>query len=265
METLWTNKHFIKVSTVFICLLCLLAITAIFGSFHGNNHTSKDAQNTIVISGHGEVTAVPDIANISFTIDKTATTVKDAQDGVATIEAQALAVLKAKNIADADIQTSNASFNPTYEYKTDGPAICTAYGCPPVNGKNVITGYESTETINVKIRNTDDVGTIMAQLGTTGVSDLSGPDFSIDNPDTLQVQARQKAITDAQTKAAELAKELGVRLGAITSFSENGNTPMPMMYAKTDMMAPTMASAPAVVPQGENTITSDVTITYAIN
>jgi len=57
-----------------------------------------------------------------------------------------------------------------------------------------------------------------------------------------------------------------VRLGKVTSFSDNGNNyPVPM-YDKAMIAgaAPTAAPTPAVVPTGTNTITSDVTITYEI-
>ncbi|KKP87984.1 MAG: hypothetical protein UR92_C0016G0008 [Candidatus Nomurabacteria bacterium GW2011_GWA2_35_80] len=57
---------------------------------------------------------------------------------------------------------------------------------------------------------------------------------------------------------------MGVRLGKITSFNESGDYPMPM-YAKT-MMAEGVSNdfTPAEIPKGENTINSDVTITYEI-
>ena len=229
---------------------------------------------TISFSGHGEVTAPPDIANIYFTISKDASTVKDAQTGVATIEKGALGVLKAKGVADKDIQTANASFNPKYEYKQ---AVCPPVPMP-LNGsgaisptycnpsKQVLVGYTASESITVKVRNTDTVGDIMQALGTTGVTNLSGPDFSIDNPDALQAQARKLAIDDAKAKAEVLAKDLGVHLGKIESFSDNNTTPI--MYAENKSMglsAAVPAAAPAVIPAGQNTITSDVTITYEIN
>jgi uncharacterized protein YggE len=242
---------------------------------------SNKPENTISFSGHGKITAVPDIANIYFTISKDAKTVKDAQAGVATIEKSALDVLKAKGVADKDIQTADASFNPKYEYKkiicssstsvsvpteSSGVSSSSAIATPTYcnSGNQVIVGYTANESITVKVRNTDSVGDIMQALGTTGVSNLNGPDFAVDNSDALQVQARKLAIDDAQAKAKELAKDLGVRLGEITSFNENGSNPV--MYAaksvSMDATVPTVASA--VIPKGENTITSDVTITYEI-
>jgi uncharacterized protein YggE len=219
------------------------------------------APATISFSGHGEVTAVPDIANVYFTISKDASTVKDAQAGVAAVEKKALDVLKGKGIEDKDIKTADASFNPKYEYKQE---ICPQGSSYCGNGNQVIVGYTASESITVKIRKTDDSGAIMQELGAVGVSNLSGPNFAIDNEDGLKAQARKIAIDDAKTKAGALADDLGVSLGKIASFSENGNTPI--MYAAKAMTLDSVAAAPAPaqLPKGENTITSDVTITYEI-
>ena len=249
-----------------IALVVFLAIILAncFSRMGGDRYDNKPV-NTISFSGHGEVTAVPDIANVNFTIEKDAKTVKDAQASVAQIEKKALDLLKADNVLDTDIKTTNASFYPKYEYqyKAQPQILCIQGNCPPPVGNNVIVGYTASENIAVKIRNTDDVGKIMQGLGTLGVSNLNGPNFTIDKEDALQAAARKKAIDDAKTKAQVLAKDLGVRLVKITSFSENGNYPMPM-YAKADMAVGGAASAPAVIPKGENTISSDVMITYEI-
>jgi uncharacterized protein len=260
-----------------IALIVFLAVVAANALFEGRGYRDENkTPNTISFSGHGEVNAVPDIANIYFTISKDGATVKEAQAGVAVVEKKALDLLKAKGVADKDIQTANASFNPKYEYRqavcpsipmgagTAGVTVSPSspYYCPP--NKQVITGYTASESITVKIRNTDNVGDIMQGLGTTGVSDLNGPNFAIDKEDVLKTQARKLAIDDAKAKAESLAKDLGVRLGKITSFSENGN--YPIMYAQGAMMSDKAVSAPApaVIPKGQNTISSDVTITYEI-
>lgn len=260
-----------------IALIVFLAVVVAnsFLRFDMHDRYANKTENIITISGHGEVSAVPDIANIYFTITKDAKTIKDAQTEVALIETKALALLEAKGIALKDIKTTNASFNPKYEYSqvvcppipmgagTAGITVSptSPYYCPP--SKQVITGYTASENITVKIRNTNSVGDIMQGFGTTGVSDLSGPNFAIDNEDGLKAQARKIAIDEAQAKAKVLAKDLGIRLGKITSFNEGGDYPVPM-YDKAMMETSSVSSAPAVIPTGENLITSDVTITYEI-
>ena len=262
------KKNLYRVLVVLGIVLCLFFVARFLSEFRSYGMMGDRVENTISFSGHGEVTAVPDIANVYFTISKDAKTVKEAQELVAQIEKKSLDFLKANSILEKDIKTSNASFYPKYEYVNDTKIAmpCNQYGCPPQPGKNIITGYTASESITVKVRKTDDVGKIMQGLGELGVSDLNGPNFAIDNEDGLKAEARKKAIDDAKSKAKILAKDLGIRLGKIASFSENGNYPGPMMYGKATMMVADGAreSAPAEIPKGENIISSDVTITYEI-
>ena len=256
-------------SIAVIGLLVVATLHILTGSFfhlgRGSMMGGFDSreENVITVTGQGEVNAVPDIASVSFSIQKDATTAKEAQTQVAEIEKKALDFLKTSNILDKDIKTTNSSFYPKYEYKYSKLMPCNEYGCPPSNGKSVIVGYTASESITVKVRNTDDTGKIIEGLSALGVSNLSGPDFMIDDEDGLKEIARKNAIDDAKMKAEKLAKDLGIRLGSITSFSESGDYYPPMMYAKAEMSDSAGSSAP-VLPKGENTITSNVTITYEI-
>ncbi len=259
-------KNLYKLALVFFTILSLYFAVRLLAEYK-YYRMANPGFNSITLSGHGEVSAVPDIANVYFTIRKEAKTVKEAQDAVAVVEKSALDFLKLSNVVDKDIKTSDASFYPKYDYVYDMKMSmpCTEFGCPPRPGKNVITGYEASESITVKIRDTDSVGKIMQGLGGLGVSDLSGPNFSVDDEDALKAEARTKAIADARGKAKVLAKDLGVKLGQIMSFGEDGIYPMPMYYGKDMMMSEgAVQTAPAQLPKGENTITSDVTITYEI-
>jgi len=252
-------RHWLK---IFLIVVLVVVIANYFVEFHRDGFDNEQ-ENTIILTGHGEVSATPDIANISFTISKDAKTVKEAQESVAQIEKKALDFLKTKNIADKDIKTTNVSFYPKYEYRQI-TAPCLQGSCPIPVGNSVIVGYTVSESISVKIRNTDDVGAIIEGLGSLGVTNLDGPNFAVDKEDSLKDSARKLAIDEAKTKAKKLAKDLGIRLGKITSFSENGNTPMPMYAKALSADSAGSAPAPAVLPTGENLITSDVTITYEI-
>ncbi|HZX75049.1 MAG TPA: SIMPL domain-containing protein, partial [Cyclobacteriaceae bacterium] len=150
------------------------------------------------------------------------------------------------------------------KYAPANQIACFAYPCPQPPQK--IVGYTATQSITVKIRAVDTASDVRTGLAALGITDISGPDFSIDNQEAYQDQARAKAITDAQNKAEVLAKQLGVHLGKITSFSENGSQPYPVMYsAKAMDMASGATAAPApVLPKGQNKITSNVSITYEL-
>jgi uncharacterized protein len=259
------KKNLYKASLAFLIIISLYFAVRFLSELKSYDMMNSGL-TSITLSGHGEVQAVPDIANVSFSIRNTSKTVKGAQNKVAEIEKKALDVLKTNKIDEKDIKTTNASFYPKYENRyvtSDGvDAVCSMGYCN--NNRQVLVGYEASESITVKIRNTDDVGKIMQELGTVGVSDLNGPNFAIDDEDDLKIEARKKAIEDAKEKAKILAKDLGVRLGRISNFSESGYYPTPMYDSKSYMSAAVAVSAPAELPKGENTISSDVSITFEI-
>lgn len=257
-------KNLYRVGLVLLAILSLYYGVKSLSEFR--YYRNNAGYYSIAVSGHGEVTAVPDIANVYFSIRKDAKTVKEAQDAVATVEKSALELLRENKIEDKDIKTTGASFNPKYEYKYDTKTSmpCYEWGCPSPSGRSVIVGYEASESITVKVRNADDVGKIMQGLGTLGVTDLNGPDFSIDNEDDLKAEARKLAIDNAKAKAEILAKDLDVKLGKMVSFSDSEDYYSPMYYGKAEMSYDAGMPAPAEIPKGENTISADVTITYEI-
>lgn len=245
-------------------LMILLILAAVKFIANPNRETFRDS---ISFSGYGEVSAVPDIASVNFSIIQEAKTVKEAQSKVAEIEAGVLDLLKEYKIEDRDIKTESISFNPKYEYRYSARACPVGTYCPP-GGKNVLVGYEAHENISLKIRNTDDVGGIVEGIGALDVTNLNGPNFTIDDEDALKEQARQKAIENAKEKAKSLSADLGIRLGKISSFYEQEDSVMPMYYkgaGMMDEMATSAVSEPSIrLPKGENTISSNVVITYWI-
>jgi uncharacterized protein YggE len=127
-----------------------------------------------------------------------------------------------------------------------------------------LTGYEVSQTILVKVRKTEDAGTILAKIGALKVENISGLDFVVDNIDVIEAQARDKAILDAKQKAEKLSKSLGINLSHIVNFYESGNTPI-YAYAGVSLDAKMASpSVPPQIPTGENKIVSNVTITYEI-
>jgi hypothetical protein len=283
-------------------LLMLFLLAASLKELSSISHVGDSAPvNTITVSGTGDTYAVPDVATFTFTVSDTEKTVADAQTKATTEVNAALAVVRAAGVADKDIQTEDYSINPQYEYQnavcpqpviynssgssgsagsgsvssgsvsgssgvmipTIAPAPSTAIYCPP--NKEVLTGYQVSESISVKLRDLSKAGSLLVSLGSAGVSNLNGPSFTVDNPDAVQAQARAKAIADAQSKARELAKELGVSIVRVTSFNDNsGGYAYPMMAMATNASAGASAPAPQV-PAGQQKVTDTVSITYEIN
>lgn len=263
MEILNKESTFLtKTGVVFLIVLALYFFTkTVVEVKNYNNLPAGTIVNTISFQGDGEVFAVPDLATVSLTIRETAKDVKTAQDKVTTKESAVLEFLDKNDIDKKDIKTENYSSYPKYDY---GIPCYGGVGIPCRQDAPKIIGYEVSEYISVKIRDLANVGKVLQGIGAVGVSEISGPNFSIENEDNLKAEARKLAIEDAKAKAKILSNDLGVSLVRIVSFSENGNYPM-MYSVKGAGVMDSVSSAPSPeLPTGENKIISNVTITYEI-
>ncbi len=266
MDSLLQNKNIIKLTAIFLAVLSLFFVVKVLSEFKSYGYIGNQygAQNTISVTGDGEVFTVPDIAEITFDVTEEGKLVPDAQKKATEKMNGIIASLKKAGIAEKDIKTVGYNIYPNYEYQTKS-IVCPVGSYCPQEGKQVLIGYKVSHSILLKVRKTEQAGTILSSLGTLEVTNLSGINFTIDDEDKVKNDAREKAITSAKEKADTLASQLGVKLVRIISFSEGGN--YPIFYGKAMAISADsgMRGAPTPeIPAGENKITSSVTITYEI-
>jgi uncharacterized protein YggE len=229
-----------------------------------------NAQPTITVTGEGESYATPDVATISFSITQEAKTAAEARKTVDDKMKKIHDFLNKSGVKNEDIK---AGYNlyPKYEWQ-EKRIECVAYPCVQPPGKQVLIGYEVSESVDVKIhdidKNADLAGTIVGGLADNGATNISGPNFMLEDEDSAKSVAREEAIAKAKAKAEKLAADLGVSLVRISSFSEGGNYPIygygggVMMKAMSADSA--IAPEAANIPAGQNKYTSSVTIVYEI-
>ncbi|MEN9560998.1 MAG: hypothetical protein RIQ56_271, partial [Candidatus Parcubacteria bacterium] len=135
--------------------LIILAVSALKEyRFIGSGVT---ATNTISVSGQGEVFAVPDTATFSYSVMDTAKDVTTAQTSVNTKGNAILAYLKTEGISEKDVQTTDYSVSPRYEWSEAACSRTSGY-CPP--GKQVLTGFDVSQTVTVKVKDTNKAGVL---------------------------------------------------------------------------------------------------------
>ena len=202
----------------------------------------------ITMSGHGEVKAVPDQAQISAGVTANAPT---AAAALATNNARMNAVyaaLKKLGVPDRNIQTSGFSVVPQY---TNGDN----------NNPRRLTGYQVNNEVSVRLGDMARVGAALDALVAAGANQMNGISFDIAAPAPLLEKARAGAIADARARAETYARAAGVTLGAILSISEGGGAEPPRpMYR---MMA--MAAQATPVAAGQQSITADVQVVWEIH
>lgn len=246
-----------KAMIVTLGLLSLFLLTVSISEFKKMSIIGKDLPviNTINVSGEGEVVSVPDIATFSFTVTNESLSIVNSQSAVTKSVNDILAYLGKNGVDEKDIKTTGYNIYPRYEYYN-----ASSYS----SGKQTLAGYDVSQSVQVKVRKIVDAGKIIGGVGELGATNVSGLNFGFDQEDSLKAEARADAVNKAKAKAEQIAKDLGVSLGRIVSYSESGNYPIMYGMGASDMIsAKSIAPSPSI-PSGENKITSTVNITYEI-
>ena len=201
------------------------------------------------VSAQAEARQVPDVATLSTGV------VTQASDANAAMRANAMqmdkvmAAIKAAGIADRDIRTSGISLNPQYKYvENHSPAI---------------TGYQASNTVDIKVRDISRLGKVLDALVASGANQVNGPSFEIDQPEPVYDQARRDALEKAQARAQMYAKALGLKVRRIISIDEGGGyrppMPMPMMA-----MARAKTESDTAVAPGETTLSANLNVVFEL-
>ena len=202
--------------------------------------------HTVTSGGEGKAVSAPDMAEMYF---GTAVVAQDAKPalGQANDTAKKIAdAVKSAGVDAKDIQTANVSVWPEQNYEGD---------------KATITGYRASIQVRVKIRDIDEIGTVIGAASDAGANEIGGPSFMLDDDDAVRAEAIELAIDDARARAEVMAKAAGKSLGEIISVSETGSS-APIYYgARAEAMD--AASAVAVEP-GQLDIVASVTVVFEL-
>ena len=212
----------------------------------------SNQQAGIWVSGTGTVTVTPDLVNFNIGVHSQQNTVAAAQSEAVAAMTRIMDVLKANNIADKDIRTIQFSISPVYSY--DEKIM-----------QSSIIGYSVDNVVNVKIRNLDNVGSIVDEAAEAGgdFTIINSISFAVDNPEQYYDQARNEAMNDAKAKAQQLADLGGITLGQAIYISESSTPIAQNDYSKGVPVSQLSPSTP--ISSGQTDITINVSINYSIN
>ncbi|PIQ79570.1 hypothetical protein COV81_01750 [Candidatus Peregrinibacteria bacterium CG11_big_fil_rev_8_21_14_0_20_41_10] len=223
-----------------------------------STYSSSNA-GTIRISADATVTAVPDIATFNFSvITEGGTDVKALQVENTKKMNDAISYLKAESVKDENVKTSSYNVSPRYENQN-----CRLDSeCPPPT----IVGYTVSQRVDVKVEDFEILGGLLEGIVTKGVNDISSLQFTIDDPFSLEVEAKAKAINRAKGKAQDLAKEVGFKLGRVVGIEEGGSR---LPYAAPMMESFAMDSRggaveKAMLEPGSQEVNVQITLEYEV-
>jgi len=179
--------------------------------------------NTISVSAEGKIKSIPDLATVTIGVmsqGATATEVKDSNNKKIN---KIIDFIKVQGVKAEDITTSQFSFYPQQDWQT---------------GRGTIIGYQSDQTVSVKVKGVDKSQEILEKVldgaVNNGANQIQGVSFGFENPESVQQEARKLAIDNAKAKAQGLAQEAGLTLGKVVSIAEtNSGMETPVYYGST--------------------------------
>ena len=117
-------------------------------------------------------------------------------------------------------------------------------------------GYRVSNILRVTVRDVEKAGDVVDAAVEAGANQVHGVTFTVSDEGNWQGQAREKAMADAEARAAELARLAGVELGAVQSVSE-------VIGAWPAAMTPEAIMSGGFAP-GELELSTRVQVTFAI-
>lgn len=202
------------------------------------------------VTGHGEVRTTPDLAFVSSGVVSQGATAAEALAANTKAMNDLFAALKEAAIEDRDIQTSNFSVQPRYDYGNGQAAK--------------LVGYDVSNTVTVTLRKIGDLGPLLDKLVQNGSNQINGVSFQVSKPDEAMDEARKLAAEDATRKAKVYAKAMGIELGGVVQVNEGTAYQPPMPMVRGAMMKADAAASPVPVAAGEQVLAVDVNVIWEI-
>ncbi|MBI4298819.1 MAG: SIMPL domain-containing protein [Chloroflexi bacterium] len=211
---------------------------------------SGNAQSGIWVTGQGQVSLTPDLALLNLGVEARAGTVAEANEQAASAMNRVMDILRSHRIAEKDIQTQYFNITPQYDYRND---------------RQNLIGYIVTNAVRIKIRDLKDTGNIIDEIAKAAgnLARFSGISFTVEDPSSYMVQARELAVKDALSKAQQFATLTGVRVGPLAFISESGSAPIIKDFGLRGATLE-VAQAPTPISGGELEVQITVQAAFSI-
>lgn len=201
---------------------------------------------SVDVWGEGTINVVPDQVTVNVRIENTGTNAKEVKLKNDRIVSDVFQFVKGIGIAEKYIKTEYIRLSKNYEYQTK------------------TYNYQANQSISIKLVDLSEYEPLMNGLLATGINRIDGITFSSSQLETLQSQARKKAVENAKLKAQEYASVLGQSIGKALHISEFQKTisPNPMIR---NVMVIDGESAQQTLAPGEMQVSVRVNVSFELN
>jgi uncharacterized protein YggE len=249
-EEITMLQHFRSLAGLLIAALICCPLTIARAA----DDSAADTQEHVIrVSGQGEIEMTPDIGVVTLSIETQAEAAADAQAQAAERMQAVIKALRALNVPENKIRTTNISISPVYP--------------PPPKDARMTTplkpiGYRSSNSVRVEVSDPARIGPVIDRSLEAGANQVSHIAFDVADDQTPRMKALARAAANAQEKARSIADALDLKLGPVLSVVEGGVSMPPI--PKYRGMALAEAGAPTPLMPGTMTVTASVTVEYSL-
>ena len=209
----------------------------------------------ITVSGQAEVRVPPDEVVFTLGVEFLDKDISVAQKRTDDAVRQVLAIAKANNVKNEDVQTSHITIQP--KYNTDDVDYEARRAL-----KREFIGYQAFKQIGITLRDISRFDSLLTDVLKGGVTRLSNVEFRDSKVRLHKDQARAMAMKAAQEKAQMMAREIGQGIGPAYTITEEGintyNT-----FNESVNASRTTAPASAIAP-GTISVSAQVTVSFRL-
>lgn len=230
-------------------LIAILIITIVLNNPLVSQEQKQQRQ--ISMDGEASMMVAPDMASISIGVETEGTSIADIKrDNDQRVSAIYDAV-RGLGIASKDIQTSELSIQPIYDYSSK---------------RRKFLRYEMRNVVTITVRKLDIIEKVINASVREGSNVLEGVHFIVSNRDALVDSLQVEAAKNARKRASDIAGAVGAKLGkALTIAASRSYAPEPVYGRKAfAMMADGGGEASTPVSGGEMKLRSSVSITFEL-
>lgn len=185
-------------------LIMLLSFLVLFTRY------SFAQEQTITVTGKGDVRVTPDIVYLYV--------------GIETIAATPGEAIKQNSILIENLKKKIVSFN----IKLENVKTINYYlhrKIKYIKGEEIFKGFCITNVLEVPVDEVSKAGEILDGLMASGVNIVQGVEFTIKDRKAVEKEILRQAVNGARLKAEDIAKEIGYKVGEIDSIKENYSSP----------------------------------------
>ncbi|WP_370177918.1 SIMPL domain-containing protein [Alteriqipengyuania sp.] len=155
-----------------------------------------------------QVEVEPDMVTISAGVTTQAMTASDALRQNSTQMQRVIDRLRSLGVPERDIQTTRINLNARFDYDQQ-------------TRDQVFRGYEASNQVSVKLRDTEQVGNVLDALVQAGANNINGPRFSVSDDTGPKAEARRRAMERARAMALDYARVAGYSNVRVLKISES--------------------------------------------